>query len=262
MSQFRDLVMSAIKDISEHGYDSENRIADWTGKIRQSVIAEATRVDKSASSLKDIFISQVDKGRMIDAHRDIPKFTIDRVRPHLRAELDRRIKASADLIRINKAETVERTLRRFQGWATSIPPGGSDTQKLREIAAGITAPLANQSFIERRVHIDQGHKLISNISDITAQNGGAIAAIWRSRYRQAGYNARKDHKDRDGKCYLIRGNWAQEQSFVKVSDAGYTDDIEMVGELPFCRCSYTYLYSLRKIPEDMLTVKGKEKVGL
>ena len=261
----RDTVMAAVKDFREHGYDGQWRLEDWARKIRQEAVAKSLKegaVMKAASeSLKDIFINQVDKGKMLPAHRDIPRFTIEQVKPQLRAELDRRILASANLIKLNREEMIGRTLKRFEGWATSIPKGGTDAGTKTEAVRDITRPLADQSFLERRVHIDQGHKLVSAINGITAVAGGAIAAKWSSRYRQAGYDYRPEHKERDGKVYMIRGNWAQEQGLAKVGPDGYTDEITQVGEQIGCRCSYIYLYSLRKLPNEMLTEKGKGKIG-
>jgi len=56
--------------------------------------------------------------------------------------------------------------------------------------------------------------------------------------------------------FLIRGSWAQRRGFVKAGPAGYTDQVEKPGEFVFCRCTYTYLYHLRELPQDMLTKKG------
>lgn len=110
----------------------------------------------------------------------------------------------------------------------------------------------------RRVMIDQSHKLIANIDNIIATSNNAIAAEWHSHWRQAGYDYREDHKERDKLVYLIRGNWAQKNGYVKAGSAGYLDAITQPGEEVFCRCYVTYLYNLRSIPEDMLTQKGRK----
>jgi hypothetical protein len=38
---------------------------------------------------------------------------------------------------------------------------------------------------------------------------------------------------------------------------GYTDEMSTPGEEVYCRCAYVYIYSLRKLPDEMLTIKGK-----
>jgi hypothetical protein len=117
--------------------------------------------------------------------------------------------------------------------------------------------LAQLPFEQRRVLIDQGHKLTSSINDVVARDGGAIAAIWHSHWRQQNYNYRPDHRDRDLRTYLVRGSWAQKGGLVVPGDPGYTDDITQPAEEPFCRCYWQYLYSLRQLPIEMLTKKGQ-----
>ncbi|MFP1463127.1 hypothetical protein ACLB1E_23590 [Escherichia coli] len=54
-------------------------------------------------------------------------------------------------------------------------------------------------FISRRVAIDQGHKLASNVKYLLAVQSGAIALRWHSNWRRPGYKYRQDHKERDEK---------------------------------------------------------------
>jgi hypothetical protein len=110
-------------------------------------------------------------------------------------------------------------------------------------------------FEQRRVVIDQTHKLVSNINEIVATDNGAIAARWHSHWRQANYNYRKDHKERDDKIYVIRNSWAHKEGLIKPVN-GYTDDITSPGEEVYCRCNYVYLYNLRQV-QDLLTKKGQ-----
>ena len=44
---------------------------------------------------------------------------------------------------------------------------------------------------------------------------------------------------------------------MKPGRAGYTDEITQPAEEPFCRCYYVYLYSLGRVPDDMITKKGR-----
>ena len=61
--------------------------------------------------------------------------------------------------------------------------------------------------------------------------------------------------------YLIRGSWAQEKGLVKPGPVGYTDQITAPGEEVFCRCSLVYIYSIRALPDDMLTAAGRAALG-
>ena len=78
---------------------------------------------------------------------------------------------------------IEKTMRRFQGWSTSIPPGGVSAEKKADVKKDVRKSLKQLPYEERRVIVDQGHKLVASISEIIASDGGAIAGRWRSQYR-------------------------------------------------------------------------------
>jgi hypothetical protein len=163
--------------------------------------------------------------------------------------------ASANLIKYNREKNINEVLQRFEGWATSIPTGGSKAVDRVKEKQTIKKSLTKMPFEQRRVVIDQTHKLVSNINEIVATDNGAIAARWHSHWRQANYNYRKDHKERDDKIYVIRNSWAHKEGLIKPVN-GYTDDITSPGEEVYCRCNYVYLYNLRQV-QDLLTKKGQ-----
>ena len=261
MSKFYEIITAAIKDISEHGYDSQTRIDDWVRRINMA-ISETLPPDDVirqilTAKLNSVYHSLVDNRAILKRHEGISRFTIERIKPQLRAELDRRIMASANLIKLNREQMIARTLQRFSGWATSIPAGGSSLVPKGEVRVDIRKALASLPFTERRVSIDQGHKLAASLNEILAKDGGAIAAEWRSNWRQPNYDYDPEHKALDKHVFAVRGNWAQEKGLMKPGPDGYTDDVIGVGQRPYCRCWYRYLYSLRALPEDMLTQRGR-----
>ena len=256
---FYECLTVAINDFMRYGFDSQKRIDSWIKKLRESavksLITEKQMQKDIERSLHTAFNRLVTKGGLVK--EGVDKFTVEKLSPKMRAELDRRIMASAKLIQFNREETISNTLRRFAGWATSIPIGGTEAvDKVAEKKA-IRKDLAMMPFKERRVVIDQTHKLIANIRDIVAVDGGAIAGKWHSNWKQSGYDYREDHKERDQNIYLIKGNWASEKGYIKPI-SGYTDDITTPGEEVYCRCRYQYIYHVGKLPEEMLTAKGKE----
>lgn len=260
---FNDVVDEAVNDMAEHGFDSVERLAYWEERIRRAAEAESGPSARMDEMLRD-FLSRtyqrmMSAGASAKLHPGVPKWTIEKVRPQLRAELDRRIMASANLIRLNKKKRVQETLQRFSGWSTSLPKGGSAEPEKRDAKQRIKKPIASLPFEERRVLTDQGHKLFSSLNEVVAEGGGAIAAAWHSRWRQPGYNYREDHKERDGGVYLMPDSWAVKAGLVKAGPVGKINDITKPGEEPFCRCSYVYIYSLRelaKVAPEMLTEKG------
>lgn len=260
---FFDVLTEAVADISEHGYDSQDRIDFWIREIKRA--AEASLKPESVmeqmlnDAMRALYAKLVEKQGLLKYNPGVARFTLDRVKPQLRAELDRRILASANLIKLNRQQAIAKTLQRFSGWSTSIPKGGSDTDR-REVKTSIRKALTQLPFEERRVLIDQGHKFTSALNTTLAVNAGAIAARWHSNWRQSGYQFRQDHKEIDGKVFAVRDNWAMEKGLMKIGPDGYTDQIEQPAELPFCRCAYRYIYNLRDVPDDMLTVKGRDEL--
>ncbi len=262
---FYDVLSAAVNDIAEHGFDQAGRLEYWTSQLRMAAERSATPLwrmeEMLRSGLGAIYRRLVERGGVARYHPGVARFTLQRIAPRLRAELDRRILASANLIKLNRQQAIDKTLSRFSGWSTSIPAGGSDATSRRETGKEIRKALAQLPFEERRVLIDQGHKLTASINAVVAGEGGAIALTWRSHWRQAGYDYREDHKERDGQVYAIRGNWAARQGLMKPGAAGYYEDITAVGEEIFCRCWAEYIYRLGSLPDDMLTKKGAEALA-
>lgn len=261
-SEFLDVLTEAVRDLAEHGYDSGQRVEFWLRRIRETAEKSLTPQHQLEQMLRDALTATyqrlIERGEIARMNPGVARFTIEKLRPRLRGELDRRILASADLIKLNRRKAIETTLQRFQGWSTSIPAGGSEVVAKGETKTDIRKSLARLPFEERRVIIDQTHKLRASISEIVATDGGAIAGIWHSHWRQAGYNYREDHKERDRAVYAVRDSWAADGGLMKVGAAGYTDAITRPAEEPFCRCFYQWIYALRDLPKDMVTKKGRE----
>lgn len=268
MKTFTRTVREAVKFFLRNGYTSRQELEQWQAIIRQAAESETDDDYMSMVSdrLRKAYDLQVSKAGALERHKGLSRFTLNYMEPKLRSELDRRILASADLIKLNRTAAINKTVQRFSGWATSIPVqdyvgGGLSASSRSGIVANaqhIQKSAEQVDYEARRVMIDQSHKLIANIDNIIATSNNAIAAIWHSHWRRPGYDFREDHKERDQLYYLIRGNWAQKNGYVKAGPAGYLDEITQPGEEVFCQCYVTYIYNLRSIPEDMLTQKGRK----
>lgn len=260
-SQFQQTLTDAVADFTKNGYDSEQRLEEWVRRLRAAAEAEVIPEYEAAAQIRavlgDIYQRLVDRGGLLKHHPKVGRFTLERVKPKLRQELDRRILASTNLIKLNREQAVENTLHRFSGWATSIPIGGTKAADRTEVKASVKSRLTSMPYVWRRLHIDQGHKLLANLNEILALDGNAIAMRWRQHYTR---NPRETHKARDGKVYAIRDNWALERGLMKAGPAGYTDEITKPAEEVFCRCTGTYLHSLRQLPPEMITQKGRDEL--
>jgi hypothetical protein len=266
-TSFYTVLTAALNDILDTGYVSAERVAEWVRRLRGAAARSLTPPDVLERALHDtmraIYRSKVERGGLLKYHPGVGRFTLQRVAPRLRGELDRRILASAALIKLNREKVIEDTLRRFAGWATSIPAGGTDAADRVELKERIRKPLASAPFETRRVIIDQGHKLRASLSEILATDGGALVGHWRSHYQQRGYDYRPEHKhfDVDDKYFVVPDNWALRAGLMKVDGHRYITDIERPGEKPFCRCWYVWTHSLNRLPDGMLTAKGREAVA-
>ncbi len=260
----QEVLTQAIADLTEHGFTSAERVAYWQARLAEAArrtMASQHQVDEMLRrSLAAQYERYVNQGAALKLHPGISRFTLEKLRPILRAELDRRIFASADLIKLNREQAVAKTLQRFSGWASSVPAGGSNTVNKREVKKSVGKAIGSLPFEERRVLIDQGHKLVASVNEVIARDGGALAVIWHSRWRQPGYDYRHDHKARDGEVYLLRDSWARKAGLVKPGAAGCYEDVTAVGEEPFCRCYAEYVYTLRRLPDDMITNKGRAEL--
>lgn len=261
---FYSVVTEAVRYFEEHGFTSAEVLQQWIERIRSA--AQATLTPESVlneelqRTLGGIYKRLVDGGQLLKTHEGVSKFTIERLKPKLRVELDRRLAVSRNLIKLNREQAVEKAIQRMAGWASSIPAGGSNAIDVKDTKEHIRKALTSLPFEERRCVIDQSAKFVSSLNEIVAVDGGAIAVIWNIRH-SAGYHNRPDHKERAGKVYLLRSSWAKEKGLVKPGPAGYYDDITSFGEEIFCSCWGTWIYNVRDLPADMITQKGKEELA-
>lgn len=261
---FKSVLDAAVRDMTLHGFDDIARLHEWLRRLRYAAVAAApldSTIDTQVAQAMRAAFERAVSPRQIERAQiginGIERFAINQIKPHLRAELDRRILASANLIKLNRDQAIEKTLQRFSGWATSIPAGGSKVVDKRDTKEEIGKPVSGIPFEVRRVQIDQGHKLIAAVNEVVAHQTGAIAGVWRSHGRHdKHYDARPEHLKRDGKVFAVRGNWAMQRGLMN-KGIGYTNEIERPGEEPFCRCWFVYLHNLRDLPQDMLTAKGR-----
>lgn len=257
---FNSVLSDAIRDVADRGYTDAEEIDLWLERLRRAADAKLPRDPEIAARIRAdfgrIYARLLRSRKLQERVPGVGAYTIAMVHLDLRAELDRRILAAADLIKLHRREAVEKTLQRFSGWATSIPPGGEGEIDKRSMRRDIGKSVAQFGFERRRVAIDQAAKLSANVSDIVAVGNGAIAAEWRH-IHQAGYDGRPEHVARDGRVFAIRDSWAWTQGLIKHSWPT-TDSIDRPAELPFCQCSFRYVSSLRRIPDEMLTKKGQD----
>lgn len=262
---FRSLLLEALRYFAETGYTSEAALQDWLIRLHAALDREMP-TDAATRKALDVALSQVfnrdvQRGGVQKRVPGVTRYTLDRVAPSLRAELDRRIFAGVDLIRLNKRAATQKTLQRFSGWVSSVPAGGIAKPDLREVATDILKPSKQVRFEARRVAIDQGAKLSQNVAKVVSIHAGAIAGIWHDRGQyDKSYDYRPDHLERSGKLFLVRDSWALEQGLIAKRGLKYMDEITEPAQEVYCSCWYEFVTSPKALPETMLTSKGREWV--
>ena len=107
---FDAALAQAVEEISEHGFDSTARLEALINKLRQAAVASLipeTQVhERLTRSLQSLYNKYVNRRQLLKLHEGASQFTLDRVAPRLRADLDRRILASVSLIKRNREDAV------------------------------------------------------------------------------------------------------------------------------------------------------------
>jgi hypothetical protein len=112
-TSFSRVLADAIADIAERGYESAEQIDRWATLLRAAAeweLGDEAAVDRRVrEAMGAIYTRLVDKGRVVQYVPDVSRYTLAMIKPQLRAELDRRILASADLIKLRRREAIEGT---------------------------------------------------------------------------------------------------------------------------------------------------------
>ena len=259
---FLALLMLAINHYQEQGYTSETDLKRWVKILKESAeksVKSPIKLEKGTkSALNGTYKRLITQKNALKRHKGINKSTLDKFAPIFKKELDRRILVSQNIIDLHRETAINDTIRKFQGWATSIPPGGSSAvDKIEERSRIKKALIALPYLVDNVIH-DQEHKLSTVIHELIAEKGGAIAMVWHSLWRLPGYKYRPDHKEKDQQIYLLKDSWARQKGLV--AGTYYEDDVA-VGVLPNCKCFAEYIYDVSELPTTLLTSKGQEWIA-
>ena len=109
---FYETLTEAVNDFIQNGFDSQDRLDYWIKRIRDSAIKELIPEYKIQEELEKHLNASyhrlVTKGGLVN--KNVSRFTVDRLAPKLREELDRRILTSANLIKLNRQEAFSNVL--------------------------------------------------------------------------------------------------------------------------------------------------------
>mgnify|MGYP000844798973 CR=1 FL=1 len=129
-----EALTKAINYYVLRGWDSPASLMEWNRRLRAAANRETPRDDATRKHLTTIYRRLViDGGALREQPADGPKkITLEKIKPDLRKELEKRIFASAELIRLNREQAIERTLQRFSGWDKEQIPAGVEVSNTKE----------------------------------------------------------------------------------------------------------------------------------
>ena len=97
-ASFYSVLTAALSDFSERGFVSPEQLEAWTRRLREAAERSLTPPHVLEQALRDTlratFRAKVDGGTILRQHPGVSRFTLEQVKPRLRAELDRRLAAN------------------------------------------------------------------------------------------------------------------------------------------------------------------------
>lgn len=148
-------------------------------------------------------------------------------------------------------------------FANQVPVGGASDKILRSQMTDIKRDIRYLSKWDKLFYTYKASSLVSELEYILTLQSNPIAVIWRYSPldEQGEYSKNYDHKKLDGRIYAVRGNWALEKGLMNGGPNGYMDKISRPKQDVGCMCGLQWLYSLRGLPDGMITSIGKAELA-
>lgn len=291
MKTFYDLIVEVIKSFFDNDMIdlneilSQNKIDKLLRAIDKKVDEKYQKVlnsvDKDVrTKLKKVYNDFVKRGAFI-INPALQKYKLDDLKDDFKKELEKRVSLSLSYIKTMDLNTINDIKNRLTNWAISSKNYKNLNEMEKDFWDDVIPAKVKEGFKgykwQNMIIRDQQHKLVSNMTYITALKNNAIGFIWKTRkdirvvgnpsglYPQ-GNNLHNNHYNRDGKFYLFRNSDFIKKGLIKkTSSVDYIDEIDdgIPGQPINCRCTMRVVYRLYDIPEycrDIITKKGLEEL--
>lgn len=202
----------------------------------------------------------------------IKSYNYNMLKPKLKKELEKATAEALSRVRTNDIAFLNKVRDNLLGYVSNV--------KLKRNIGGFYDAVLPRKYNKAwhdMVIRDQTHKLISNLTYITAVENSAIGFIWKHRHdiRVVGNPAglypvgnamHNDHWSRDGRLYLFRESQALKKGYIKPNSlVEWADEIPdgIAGQPINCRCTMRLIFRLYEIPkeyESIITKKGWETI--
>jgi hypothetical protein len=140
-----------------------------------------------------------------------------------------------------------------------VPIGGTKNKSTRSKIAELKKVFRHLTKWTQLFYTYKAMSLPAEIEYIFILEGGPLVAFWHYSQldEQGEYKKSYNHKERDGRVYAVRGNWAIDKGLMKAEPYGYIDEISRPNQEIGCMCHLQWVYGIRSLPDDMVTEKGR-----
>ena len=145
-----------------------------------------------------------------------------------------------------------------QQFLERVPMGGTKDKDIKSRITEIKNELRPLAKWDRLFYVHKAMSFPAEVEFLFSLEGKPIAAIWHYNPidEQTDYPKTYDHKHRDGLVYAVRGNWAIAKGLMNAGPNGYLDEISRSSQEIGCMCHLQWLYSISRLPTNMMTEKG------
>jgi hypothetical protein len=145
-----------------------------------------------------------------------------------------------------------------QQFLERVPMGGTKDKDTKSRITEIKKELRPLAKWDRLFYVHKAMSFPAEVEFLFSLEGNPIAAIWHYNPidEQTDYPKTYDHKQRDDLVYAVRGNWAIAKGLMNAGPNGYLDEISRPSQEIGCMCHLQWLYSVSRLPTNMVTEKG------
>jgi hypothetical protein len=145
-----------------------------------------------------------------------------------------------------------------QQFLERVPMGGTKDKDIKSRITEIKKELRPLAKWDRLFYVHKAMSFPAEVEFLFSLEGNSLAAIWHYNPidEQTDYPKTYDHKHRDGLVYAVRGNWAITKGLMKAGPNGYLDETSRPSQEIGCMCHLQWLYSINRLPTNMVTEKG------
>lgn len=262
---------------------SKTKIEELTRAIDRGVKKELDKVLQSIevevrSKLKKEYNNFIKRGAF-RVNPNLQKYKINELKPEFKKDLEKRVNLCLSYIKTLDNQAIEDIKNRLMNWALDPSPAKSMKEYEYNFWENILPDKVKRNFAttkwQNMIIRDQQHKLVSNMTYLTAMKNDAIGFIWKNRkdirvvgnpvgLYPKGNKVHNNHWDRENKLYLFRESSFLKKGLIKrTKDVYYADELEdgIPGVPINCRCTMRVIYRLYEIPAEykgIITEKGKE----